>query len=148
MRRPYARVGCFASRVGRWTGSVRLVRQYRALRPIERAIIARLLSVDFRDVEYFRKQIDAITVTSTCSCGCGTIQFAVDPTRAEPAPTVAWQDGPDLLVEGDKQSWLMLFQCDGWLSELEHVAGHGPRPEELDPDTITPDLQVDDDWFG
>ena len=111
-------------------------------------MIERLLSVDFPDAEYFRRQIDAITVTSTCSCGCGTIQFAVDPTKAQPAPSPAWQDGPDVLVEGDGRSWLMLFQNEGWLTELEHVAGYGPRPEELDANTITPDLQVEDDWFS
>jgi hypothetical protein len=49
-------------------------------------------------------------------------------------------------VEGDVQSWLMLFQRDGWLSELEHVPGHGPRPEELDAASIVPALQVENDF--
>jgi hypothetical protein len=105
------------------------------------------LSVDFRDVEFFRSQVKAITVTGVCACGCGTLSFAVDPTKADAAPSAGWRDGPDIIVEGDSQSWLMLFQEDGWLTELEHVAGYGPNPEELDASTITPDVQVEDNWF-
>jgi hypothetical protein len=52
-----------------------------------------------------------------------------------------------VIVEGDRRSWLMLFQCDGWLSELEHVDGCGPRPQDLDATSIEPDVQVADDWF-
>lgn len=110
-------------------------------------MIERLLSVEFRDVDYFRRQIPAITVTAMCDCGCGTMEFEVDKTKAQRAPSRAWRDGTDILVEGDSQSWLMLFQDDGWLSELEHVAAHGPRPQDLDPAAIEPDLQVESDWF-
>jgi hypothetical protein len=41
----------------------------------------------------------------------------------------------------------MLFQNEGWLAELEHVDGHGPRPQDMDAATIQPDPQVADDWF-
>jgi hypothetical protein len=41
--------------------------------------------------------------------------------------------------EGDASSWLMLMQEDGWLNELEHVSGYGPRPNELDASKITPE---------
>jgi hypothetical protein len=122
------------------------MRQHRSLTPNERAVIERLLSVDFPEVEFFRKQIDAITVKSTCGCGCGTIRLSVDTGRAQRAPS-EWWDGPFILVEGDSQSWLMLFQNDGWLSELEHVPG-GPRPDELDPASIAPDPQVSTEEFG
>jgi hypothetical protein len=109
----------------------------------ERAVIERLLSPEFRDVDYFRRQVPAIVVTHECPCGCGTIDFTVDRDKAPRAPS--WDGGPDILVEGDAQSWLMLFQDDGWLTELEHVAGYGPNPEDLDPATIEPDPQVVDD---
>jgi hypothetical protein len=117
------------------------------LTPAERSVIERLLSADFRDVQFFRRQVEAITVTSVCPCGCGTLSFAVDPETADAAPSAAWRNGPDILVEGDSESWLMLFQEDGWLTELEHVAGYGPNPEDLDASTITPDVQVEEDWF-
>ena len=109
-------------------------------------MIERLLSVGFREVERFRAQVPAITVTHECTCGCGTISFKVDPVLAERAPSAVWDDGPEILVEGDAQSWLMLFQRDGWLSELEHVPGHGPRPEELDAASIVPAVRVEDDF--
>lgn len=76
-----------------------------------------------------------------CDCGCGSLQFSVDASRAPRAPSQAWR-GPEVLVEGDAQSWLMLCQDDGWLSELEHVDGYGPRPQDLDPASIQPDLRV------
>jgi hypothetical protein len=117
------------------------------LSPRERSVIERLLSVDFRDVESFRRQVDAITVTGMCGCGCGSLTFAVDPKKADAAPSPAWRDGPAVIAEGDAQSWLMLFQDGGWLTELEHVAGYGPNPEDLDASRITPDAQVEDDWF-
>ena len=98
-------------------------------------------------MEFFRAHVPAITVTAMCSCGCGSLQFEVDPVKAAPAPSKAWQDGPDVIVEGDSKSWLMLFQDEGWLTELEHVADHGPRPQDMDAATIHPDLQVEDDWF-
>ena len=52
-----------------------------------------------------------------------------------------------MIVEGDSRSWLMLFQSDGWLTELEHVAGYGPNPQQLEAASIEPDLPVEDDWF-
>jgi len=114
----------------------------------ERAVVERLLSVDFRDVEFFRAQVPAIRVTSMCPCGCGSLQFTIDSSRAERAPSRAWHDGPHVLVEGDGRSWLMLFQDDGWLTELEHVDGFGPRPQDMDAASIQPDLQVEDNWFA
>ena len=119
----------------------------RALTVTERALLERLLSVDFPEAEYFRAQIPAITVVDACTCGCGTISFAVDLDRARRAPGRVWREGSHILVEGDARSWLMLVQYDGCLSELEHVPGYGPRPEDLDPEAVRPDLQVDPDWF-
>jgi hypothetical protein len=52
-----------------------------------------------------------------------------------------------VIVEGDANSWLMMFQNEDRLTELEHVAGYGPRPEDLDVDAMQPDLQVEPDWF-
>jgi hypothetical protein len=107
-------------------------------------VIERLLSVEFRDVEFFRAQVPHITVTHECTCGCGTVDFEVDRERAARAPSPVW-DASGLLVRGAAPSWLMLFQHGGWLTDLEHVAGHGPRPDEADPASIVPDLQVADD---
>ena len=119
----------------------------RPLSENERAVIEQLLSVEFPEVEFFRAQVPAIRVTGMCPCGCGTLQFRVDRERAERAPSPAWDDGPDVIVEGDERSWLMLFQDGGWLTELEHVDGYGGRPQELDATAIEPDLQVEEDWF-
>lgn len=118
----------------------------RPLKPGERAVIARLLSVDFPEVQYFRAQLAVATVSGECACGCGTIQLAIDQEAAPPAPSRAWE-GPDVIVEGDRRSWLMLCVADGYLTELEHVPAHGPPPVELDAASIEPDVQVADDWF-
>ncbi len=98
-------------------------------------------------MEFFRAQVPAITVTSVCSCGCGSLQFEVDPVKAAPAPSKAWQHGSQLIVEGDSKSWLMLIQKEGWLAELEHVPDSGLRPQDLDAARIDPNLRVKDDWF-
>ena len=123
------------------------MKQRRPLKPQEAVVIERLLSVEFRDVEFFRAQVPAITVTDVCACGCGSLVFEVDREKAAPAPSKAWRDGPEVIVEGDSGSWMMLFQEDGWLTELEHVDGYGPRPQDLDAAAIEPDVQVEDDWF-
>lgn len=115
--------------------------------PQERAVLERLLSVDFPDAHVFRAQVAAITVTGMCGCGCGSLELEVDPARAPRAPSAAWRDGPDVIVEGDTQSWLMLFQDDGWLTELEHVDGYGPRPQDMDAASIRPHVQVDEEWL-
>ena len=107
----------------------------------ERAVIERLLSVDFRDVEFFRAQVPAIRVRSMCSCGGGTLNFAVDP-EAKRAPSQEWRDNAHLLVEGDSRSWLMPFQNEGWFSRLEHVP-NGPSRQDLDAASIQPDLAVE-----
>jgi len=78
-------------------------------------------------------------VTDVCSCGCGSLVFEVDRAKAVCAPSKVWREGPDVIVEGDSRSWLMLFQDDGWLTELEHVSGYGPRPQDLDAATLVPD---------
>jgi hypothetical protein len=54
------------------------IEQRRPLEPQERAVIERLLSVDFRDIEYFRAQVPALTVIDVCSCGSGSLGFEVD----------------------------------------------------------------------
>lgn len=111
-------------------------------------MIERLLSVDFPEVDYFRAQVPHLVVRNVCNCGCGTIDFAIDPKQAPRAPSPAWDGATGPIVEGDQQSWLMLMQADGYLTDLEHVAGCGLTPEQLDPDRIKPDLQVTDDWFA
>jgi hypothetical protein len=120
------------------------VRQHRPLSDHERAIIERLLSLDFPDVEYFRRQVPAITVTGRCPCGCGTIQFAIDP-EAPGAPSERWQDTMGPLVEGDEHNWLMLFQLDGVLTELEHVSGGRDRDlSVVDAERIEPQLVLEE----
>jgi hypothetical protein len=120
------------------------VRQHRPLSDHERAIVERLLSLDFPDVECFRRQVPAITVTDKCPCGCGTIRFAVDPA-APPAPQARWKDTMGPLVEGDEHNWLMLFQVDGVLTELEHVSGgRGRSLDVVDARTIEAKLGSDD----
>lgn len=115
------------------------MKRHRALTGRERAVIERLLSVEFPEVEYFQAQIPALTVTDVCDCGCGTLRFSGDAEKASRAPSPAWNGSGEPIVEGDSQSWMMLFQADDWLTELEHVAGYGPNPEELDASGIEPD---------
>jgi hypothetical protein len=116
------------------------VRRNRPLSDQERAIIERLLSPDFEDAEYFRRQVPAITVTYQCGCGCGTVHFEVDPD-APRAPGKRWK-GAWLMVEGDERNWLMLFQENGVLRYLEHVSGgRGRGLEVVDARTIEPELR-------
>jgi hypothetical protein len=76
----------------------------RPLTPNERAVIERLLTVDF--------------------------------------PEVAGLGGRGDHRGGRRFVWLMLMQADGWLSELEHVPGYGPRPNELDATKIAPESAI------
>jgi len=80
--------------------------QDRPLTAQERAVIERLLSVEFRDVEFFRAQVPFIRVRSMCKCGCGTMRFAIDTAEAKRAPSQEWRDGHHVMVEGDGRSWL------------------------------------------
>jgi hypothetical protein len=75
------------------------------------------------------------------------MQFSIDRGRAVRASSRAWDGHTGPIVEGDSQAWLMLFQVDGWLGELEHVADGGPDLRIVDPTTLQPDLQVEADWF-
>lgn len=124
-----------------------MIEHRRDLTDDERAVIERLLSVDFPEVGHFRAQVAHAVVRAACGCGCGTIELEVDAAKAPRAPSHVWDDEPGPIVEGDEQSWLMLFQSGGMLSELEHVAGHGPGPRDLDAARIVPDVQVDADRF-
>jgi hypothetical protein len=89
--------------------------------------------------------VPAITVTRVCSCGCGSIDFEVD---AERAPSNAWDGHWGPIVEVFPP-WLMLFQADGWLTELEHVPEEDGREDLacVDPAQLRPDPQVEDGWF-
>jgi hypothetical protein len=122
------------------------MRQHRSLSEHERAIVERMLSLDFPDVDYFRRQVSAITVTSKCSCGCGTIGFSIGP-EAPRAPSRTWDGHTGPIVESHGGNWLMLFQVDGVLTELEHVTSGGPDLRVVDPNKLELDLVVEDDWF-
>jgi hypothetical protein len=124
------------------TPDTRSMRQNRPLSEHERAILERLLSVDFREVEYFRRQIPAITVTGTCDCGCGSIDFSVG-AEARRAPSKRCNGPSHLLLEGDAENWLILFQGDGLLTELEHVVEGGPDLSVIDPKTLESDCNID-----
>lgn len=111
----------------------------------ERAVVLKMLDVETPGSEQFRSQVDCITVVYACDCGaCGTISFEVDETRGERAPLPRW-DEYAMVSESSGSAWLMLFQRDGWLSELEHVPGYGPSPEQLDPDGLEVEPDADSD---
>ncbi len=115
----------------------------RPLTEQERAVVLKMLDVETPGSEQFRSQVDWITVVYACDCGaCGTISFEVDETRGERAPLPRWDDYA-MVSESSGSSWLMLFQRDGWLSELEHVPGYGPSPEQLDPDELEVEPDAD-----
>jgi len=88
-----------------------------------------------------------VTVVGVCGCGCGSIQFSVDQQRAARAPSRAWDGHTGPVVEGDSQAWLILFQVEGWLTELEPLPMGGLDLRVVDPATLQPDLQVEADWF-
>jgi hypothetical protein len=126
------------------------VKQHRPLSEHEQAIIERLLSVDFPEADYFRRQVRAVTVTGTCGCGCGSISLSVGREAAR-APSEAWDwEWSSPMLEGDADHWLMLVQRDGVLTELEHVnhGEDGPDLSVIDAETIEPELMIDVDEFG
>lgn len=114
----------------------------RELTPHERAVLVRMLAADEPGVEQFRGQVDWITVVYECPCGeCGSISFEVDETRAEQATEAKWIDY-EVVSEASGHSWLMLHQRDGWLTELEQVAGYGEPLGQVDPDLIELDSEI------
>jgi hypothetical protein len=59
----------------------------RALTEHEREVLLLLLPREgFEDVDVYRAQVDAATVTGMCSCGCATINLEVDPKQQRETP--------------------------------------------------------------
>jgi DivIVA domain-containing protein len=85
----------------------------RDLTPAERAVVDRLLGVDFVGADELRQQAGTLRVTGTCGCGCPSIRFAAGPPTGH----------SHLLVEGwapQRESCALLFtDAHGRLSHLE-----------------------------
>lgn len=69
----------------------------RPMTPTERAVLEKVLSIDFVGVEQLRGQVEAALVVGRCDCGCPTIDLAVADSAPKahversPVPSVARQ---------------------------------------------------------
>jgi hypothetical protein len=104
----------------------------RALTEHEREVLLLLLPREgFEDVDVYRAQVDAATVTGMCSCGCATINLEVDPD----APAATFVGTPLLPTEAHGRDpsdpslpiEIILFAREGTLESLE-IVYYGDRP--------------------
>ena len=111
----------------------------RELRVDERAVLEKLLSVDFPGVEELRLQIPHTRVRDECGCGCPSVVFTVDKTAAPPAAVET-----NIPVEGFARPWIhiMLFVWEGFLDELEVMGSRGKFPKRL-PDAESIELYIE-----
>ena len=109
----------------------------RAVNDVERAVLKRLLAVDFDGVEALRAQANAVVeVELNCTCGCPSITPTLDRSAAPPAHCSS--PLPAELVElnrtdGIPRSVLCFLDDDGYLGNLECVyyddaAAEWPEP--------------------
>lgn len=112
----------------------------RALTPLERAVLERLLSPAYPGVDVLRTQVQGALVVRLCDCGCPSfdLQVAAD---AQPAAELPLGPAP---FEGDVQAAdpsqqpgsILLFLERGRLSSVEYVwidhsPGDWPSPERI-----------------
>jgi hypothetical protein len=91
----------------------------RPLSDIERAVIARLLSVPFPGRDELRAQLPFATVEGRCGCGCATVNLAVDHAAAL-APVRSSAPVSADLSDGEYDAGIVLLvDGEGYLSCLE-----------------------------
>ncbi len=104
----------------------------------ERAVLQRLLSVPFDEVDALRAQVDAIsTAEPNCTCGCPSFTPTIDHSLAPPAHC-----GSPLAVElvemsrpdGVPRAVLCFLDQDGYIANVECVYYDDPIPEWPDPE--------------
>jgi hypothetical protein len=109
----------------------------RSLTQHEREVLLLLLPRDgFEEVDVYRAQVDAATVTGMCSCGCATINLEVGPD----APAATFVGTPLLPTEARGQDpsdpslpvEIILFAREGTLESLE-IVHYGDEPPKYFP---------------
>lgn len=96
----------------------------RPLTPRERAVLTRLLAVDFPAADRFRVQATTLRGYRDCSCGCPSISFVRPETSS----------GLTSLVEAvvhDSGDWIFLYAVGDVLGGIELVPVAGPVPTEF-----------------
>ena len=105
--------------------------EFRPMTERERAVLDRMLSVDFEGVAELRAQSASARVARTCACGCPSIDFE------HPAAEHAIKVEVDATVDGTHDG-LFLYTTQGWLGGIEWVGISERNPPELpDPSTLS-----------
>jgi hypothetical protein len=110
----------------------------RSLSEAERAVLVRLLSVEFDGVDALRRQAESIRdVEPNCTCGCPSITLHVDRDAASSADCSS--PLPVELVEmarvdGIPRTVLCFLDSDGYIANLECVYYDDALPEWPGPD--------------
>jgi hypothetical protein len=102
----------------------------RPLTAVERAVLDRLLGVEFDGVEVLRDQVKDLLVTGGCGCGCPTINFQEGPSGGLGIVTEAWTPTKDrsvlLFVDGKRRLQSLELQ---WMTDAPPT--EWPDPDEL-----------------
>lgn len=122
----------------RWRRVDEMLEPMRPISETERAILRRLLSLDFEGADALRVQAAHIVgVESNCKCGCPSITPHVDREKAPPADCtspipveLAEMNRPD---GGIPRTVLCFLDADGYLANLECVYYDDSLPEWPEP---------------
>ena len=115
----------------------------RELRADERAVLQKLLSVDFPGVGELRLQIPHTRVRDECGCGCPSVVFTVDKTAAPPAAVETNIPVEGFVRPGRKTAVsAMLFVWEGYLHELEVMGRRDGFPKHM-PDAESLELYIE-----
>jgi hypothetical protein len=104
---------------------------------VERAVLARLLSVDFDGADPLRNQVQAIRgVEPNCACGCPSITADIDRTAAPPSDSASPLPAElaELIREDGLPRTVLCFVDAGYISDLECVYYDDAQPEWPDPE--------------
>jgi hypothetical protein len=103
---------------------------------VERAILARLLSVDFDGVGPLRTQVQAIRgVEPNCTCGCPSITANIDRSAAPPSQSASPLpvELAELIRADGVPRTVLCFLDAGYLANLECEYYDDAQPEWPDP---------------
>ncbi|WP_412538719.1 hypothetical protein R8Z50_23045 [Longispora sp. K20-0274] len=115
------------------------VAQPRPLTDRERAVLAKLLTVEFPGAADLRAQLPHTRVAGCCTCGCATVTLAVDASVAAPAAVTSGAPVSADVSDDDQDAGIVLLVDDaGYLSCLEIYSigdpvGEFPAVEWINP---------------
>lgn len=96
------------------------VSQPRPLTDLERAVLQKLLTVEFPGAGDLRAQLPHALVVGCCTCGCATITLAVDASSAAPAAVTSGAPvSADISDEDQDAGVILLVDNAGYMSCLE-----------------------------